>query len=702
MRYAPRLAVGALSICVLVHASHSADSGSMLDEIVVSAPGPARALRQLPYGVTVITAEDIERSPAATVSDLLSREANLNLQSYFGGSRYSGVDMRGMGATATSNVLVLVDGVKLNENDLSAPDLSTIPLAQIERIEILRGAGGVRYGNGAVAGVINIITRGGRPNRANLDLFAKGAAYGTTELRAAGSYGLDTVTASINVSRLKTDGYRANGGEDARDGAFELQLFPTGPFRFLEVFLRAAKHHDDIGLPGPVSAAAMASGEAARRATAAPFDRSSVEDRRYTSGVRADFGRAGQAELQVSHRDRDNPYIIGYSPLRSIESQQSRIASDRRDIHARYDLPLSLFGLEHSISVGHERQSADYLRTEGGREVLDLATQRFGSVESRSSYAAATIQLPLALTINGGARTSRFETEARDLRYNRGDCQTVFDTVLVDILPGPGVLLRPVQVPRQINCVDRYRLQKTQGGQWRNDASEIGLTWQPTLQLTVFGGLAKHFRNPNVDELLLAASDLRPQSGETYQVGTRFTPGSGWEFSATAFRMTIQNEIYYGRDPRTGAQVNRNFDLPTERTGTELEARWRRSDRFALRANVGYVDARFDGADTFVPLVPRLSASAQVEWSPYPKVRGTLAMRFVGERIDGNDFTNVANQRLSAYTILDTAIRYELGVATVTAGINNLFDKVYSTLAYSETYYPMPGRNAYVSLRLRF
>ncbi len=142
------------------------------DQVLVTAPSASGTLRAAPHGVTIITPEDIERSGATTVGMLLSQEANLNLQS-FGGDRNAAIDIRGMGETAVSNVLVLVDGVRLNESDLTGADLSSVPLAQIERIEILRGGGAVRYGNGAVGGVINIITRRPVPGPPTLGVLAR-------------------------------------------------------------------------------------------------------------------------------------------------------------------------------------------------------------------------------------------------------------------------------------------------------------------------------------------------------------------------------------------------------------------------------------------------------------------------------------------------------------------------------------------------
>jgi iron complex outermembrane receptor protein len=132
-----------------------------LEEIVVTATREEDEIRKTPKNVTVITSEDIEQASSNNIVDLLARESNVNLRSFFGHDKGAGVDIRGMGDTYVSNVVVVVDGFRLNSPDLSGPDFSSIPLDQIERIEIVRGAGSVLYGDGAVGGVVNIITKKG-------------------------------------------------------------------------------------------------------------------------------------------------------------------------------------------------------------------------------------------------------------------------------------------------------------------------------------------------------------------------------------------------------------------------------------------------------------------------------------------------------------------------------------------------------------
>ena len=120
---------------------------------------------------SIITAEDIARSPAQNLPDILSREVGVQVQhllSSTNGSR-DGVDLRGFGAFAQSNVLVLVNGRRFQDFDLQGFDFSSIPLNSIERIEITRGnSSTVLYGDGAIGGSINIVLKkGSSPAAAN-------------------------------------------------------------------------------------------------------------------------------------------------------------------------------------------------------------------------------------------------------------------------------------------------------------------------------------------------------------------------------------------------------------------------------------------------------------------------------------------------------------------------------------------------------
>lgn len=668
-------------------------------EVVVSAAASDGTLRTTPHSLSIVTSTDIERSTATTIGELLAREANVNLQSVTGGDKRATVDIRGMGAAAGSNVLVLVDGVRLNESDLSGADLSTIPMSQIERIEILRGGGAVLFGNGAVGGVINILTRRTAGAGTQAEVSVRRESYDTTDLRVGGSTRLGAVEARLDASRFDSDGFRANSDVAARNVAATLRYSPSGALSFLDLYARAAIHRDTSGLPGPVSASTFASGTAGRRSTTAPLDESRSDDRRVTLGGYADLGARGVIELRFHRRDRDNPFVIGASPAIPIEHQRSSITASRQDLQLRYDREFRAFGRTHTLTAGSEVLSADYVRAENGQAILDSSTRRSGNVSSAAAFAAATLLPTDAVSVLGGVRLDRFETHAEDTRYTRGDCRTITETTLVDVDPGPGVVLVPVPVTRQLDCVDAYRPQGAQGGAWRNRALEFGVTWQASPSTTMFASMARHYRNPNVDELLLATRDLSPQHGTTYEVGLRQAVHERLEGSAAAFLMRVTDEIFFGSDALGSVSLNRNLAAPTRRFGGELEVRWRATRTVNVRANGGYVVPKFAGSGADLPLVPRTTAGIEVEWAPSARLRWSVSARHAGARADGNDFTNRALPGLPSYTVFDAALRIDQGDLQIAFGVRNLFDRAYATVAYSGSLYPMPERNAYVSVR---
>jgi iron complex outermembrane receptor protein len=123
-----------------------------LEEVVVTATRDTQEIRKIPANVTVITKDEIEQSNSKTVVDLLRNEADVVVRDFYGNGKTASVDIRGFGETGTLNTLVLIDGRRVNEIDLSGVDWSQISLDQVERIEIVRGSGTVLYGDNAIEG----------------------------------------------------------------------------------------------------------------------------------------------------------------------------------------------------------------------------------------------------------------------------------------------------------------------------------------------------------------------------------------------------------------------------------------------------------------------------------------------------------------------------------------------------------------------
>ena len=153
-----------------------------LDEIIVTANRFPQ--KQINTGkiLTVITREQIEKTPNVNLAELLSRQAGLSI---IGASNAPGTNpdvyIRGAG---TGNALILIDGSPATDASTirSTFDLNFIPLGEVERIEILKGGQSTIYGSDAVAGVINIITKKTGIKKTSTSLHIAGGSYQTNQL----------------------------------------------------------------------------------------------------------------------------------------------------------------------------------------------------------------------------------------------------------------------------------------------------------------------------------------------------------------------------------------------------------------------------------------------------------------------------------------------------------------------------------------
>jgi vitamin B12 transporter len=160
------------------------------------------ALPAATRAVQVLSAEAIARAPARTVAELLEWALGADVQARSGAQ----ADLALRGGTS-EQFLVLVDGVRMSDAQTSHFDLDlAVPLAEIERIEILRGPATAVYGADAVGGVVQIVTRrGGSALTAGLD----GGAFATVGGSFGAGFSAGDVAVRVGAEARRSDGHRA-------------------------------------------------------------------------------------------------------------------------------------------------------------------------------------------------------------------------------------------------------------------------------------------------------------------------------------------------------------------------------------------------------------------------------------------------------------------------------------------------------------
>lgn len=193
----------AVAVTGMTNGVMAADDIYRLDDVVVTASRTAQTVDQALAPVTVITRDEIERSQASSVPELLARTPGIQIKSNGGSGSVTSAFVRG---TASAQTLVLIDGLRVNSATGGTAELQYLDPDQIERIEVVRGAGASLYGADAVGGIIQIFTRQGF-GKPHISLKAGVGNMGTSDfgINTGGEFGATRF--NIGAKLYETDGY---------------------------------------------------------------------------------------------------------------------------------------------------------------------------------------------------------------------------------------------------------------------------------------------------------------------------------------------------------------------------------------------------------------------------------------------------------------------------------------------------------------
>jgi iron complex outermembrane receptor protein len=635
------------------------------DAVVVTATRFPERLLASGVGMIVINAEAIAASTATTLPELLARTAGINVRNNSGSPDLQ-LDIRGFGITGDQNTLVLLDGIRINQNDLSPTQLSAIPLNAIERIEILPGGGAVQYGGGASGGTINIITRGPRRGEKSGAVYAGVGSYGGQDARANLSAAGDQLGLSLSASHQAGDGYRSNNRLRQDNIAGDLRLFGDKS----DFAMKFGGNQQRLGLPGVRDENQFVSNP---RGATTPSDWSAQDGGYMTLQGRTDVGGV---ELAADLGQRDQRSSANYVSLASyldIKTNSTTFSPRLRWTGTPGDTDVS-------VVAGIDLADWDYHRRIAGSAaaIADPFSRTDGSQSSRAIYVQGNVMVTLATKLSVGIRSQQVQN---DLSSSFG---------------GVGV---PQQQTRSVS------------------AGEIGLRHALTESVAVFGKLGTSFRFATVDENGFTATGqlLEPQTARQGEAGIEYRE-NGARLRATLYVINLDNEIYFS--PLVvpfGANTNLS---PTRREGAEIRGAMALAKSVELSGNVTLQSARFrsgvyggvDVSGRDIPLVPRSLATLRLAWQAAPKTRLLASVSYTGSQRYDNDQANTFSRTMPAYTIADLKLSHDTGDWTLSAVLGNLFDQRYYSYAIVDSYacstpvcmYPQPGRTLFASAQYRF
>lgn len=198
------------------------DEPIKIKEVVVTATKIEEPVEETTSNIIVIPEKQLEAKNVEFVVDILKDVPELNIVQNGGQGKLAQVFLRGGGPT---QVLVMIDGVKIKSTTTGTFDFAGITTEDIERIEIVKGPRSTIYGSEAMAGVINIITKKGK-DKTKADLTLEGGSFGTHKTSASISGGSSTFNYRFTTAYFSTDGISTAKGGVERDG-YKNALFST-------------------------------------------------------------------------------------------------------------------------------------------------------------------------------------------------------------------------------------------------------------------------------------------------------------------------------------------------------------------------------------------------------------------------------------------------------------------------------------------
>ncbi|MBW2559982.1 MAG: TonB-dependent receptor [Deltaproteobacteria bacterium] len=654
MKSAERFLIGiVIGVGVLIPSSavQAGENVVTLEEVVVTATRDREEIRNVPANVTLITAEDIQQAGATSIVEILENLGSVNFRTYSGNPSQAAIDLRGFGGdNPYGKTLVMLDGRRLNRPDMASVNWLQIPVGTVERIEVVRGGGSVLYGDGAVAGVINIITKAGS-GKPKIDASIITGSYGLHDEQIGVSGSEGRLRYAFNGENHKTFGYRDRSRFSSRGAGIDLNYDAND---FWNVSFGLSYNETAFDFPGSLTKTQY---EANRRQAGNPDDEGFNDYLNANLAMEAFIGDYGSLSVNVLYGNKDITADYASYPSYSV------VDIDTYGITPKYVFERDLLGRNNKLVCGVDYYYEDV--DKNGFNDQAKASQKDSAQLSRESlgfYIRDELYVLDDLILALGYRNERAKIKGSESLAN--------GTVTFD--------------ERKIH---------------RGEAFESALTWLFGEKSKFFVKYATVYRYPFLDEQASYygyatdsfLTDLEKEKGTTYEAGSTFCPVKDLRIGLTLFRIDMQDEIV-----PNAFWVNENLDK-TRHEGAEFDISYLVKDFAELYGNVTYHNAKFrngTNAGKTVPLVPERMAKAGLALFLPWHLELRPEIKYVGTSYQGGDNSNTS-EKVARYTMFDILLFYRPEPTedfrfSVFVGVENLTDKKHAFINYGG-YYPLPG-----------
>ncbi|MCL1125745.1 TonB-dependent receptor [Shewanella surugensis] len=626
---------------------------SNIDEVITVIGRVDTTPLNIAANVNVIDSVDIALSGATTLTDVLRGQSGIQITDSNSGPVFS---MRGFsGSQASNNTLILMDGRRLNNIDIAAPSVGAIPLNQVERVEILSGSAGVLYGDQAVGGVINIITRSPDDTGGNVQLLA--GNYGTYEGRADVSAKInDEWSVYLAGSQNESDNYRKHNSNNTGSILGRLQ-YQTASDDF---FVETSYYDNKQDLPGALTATEYQ--DDPRQVGSSQGEQHEMTSAS-RSGYRHQLNSTWALSTDVTYTDSlinaSSTSVYGTSILRnerSLLELQPKVTASFPNGKGNINL---ISGIDYNL--GNAKFTGTYINREDKQNMASV-------------YSQVTVPLTSSVSLVTGGRYAHVKDDLTD------------NSVYPD------------------------------GVDLNNEATafELGVNYRPSSAHRFYLRGESNFRFAKVDEQAYTSAGvygLKPQTGESVEAGWDWITAYN-TIRVNLYRLDLEDEIVFDSSADSpsggffpGANVNADA---SRRYGLSLDWDWQVASIWQVGLDYSYIDAEFTHGENkgkALSWVAKHSGRAFTSVDLTDDLQAFVEAVYTGRQYLDGDNSN-SGPKLSSYTLTNIALNYNLNDWLASIRVDNLFNQKYVSAGYysygTGYYYSGTERMLTVSASYRF
>jgi len=600
-----------------------------LNEVTVKANRFEHKDTEATYASEVHSAKQIEESGAATLYDYLAQQSSVTVLPNFGNKASPSIDMRGYGGeNGFQNIVITVDGQRLNNIDLSPQLIGAIPLGNIERIEISKGSGSVVHGDGAMAGTIQIHTK----NKTGVSVSTSMGNYGALSSYINAGISEQHIDLSASLAHDSHAGFSkkdTNGDKDKftnNTQNVKLKIKPTDSLRFN---LEGTSARVNTYYVGSLSEDEFKKDP--RQNSGNQYTEQDYDVDQWRAGVEYDITSKLKVSATHFREDKRSEFVNFFS--------ESFYDYDSNDI------ALSYKGEEFNAIGGF--QSFDGVRKSTSNNTTKDNTAFFIQTEYRPNW------ISNALTVSVGARNEK-------VKYHYTST--------------PGTQLSDTEHLDAWDIGANYRF---------TDALTAFANYNQAYQAPDIDRFFTFFGTFN--------AFIDPAKSKTFNLGINHTNSKN-RLKVTAFHADLDDEIYLDPATFTNTNIDSshkygleiqdhfsfNDTLSAGLIYTYTRAIIDREKDFAGAA---------DGND--LPGVPKHAVTANLNYKFLESGNLNLSHAWRDSTYAYNDFTNNATQKQGYYESTNVAVSYRYKKVQLFASVNNIFEHENSIQVRNDAIYPV-------------